>query len=277
MRTGDQADEAASPVQSIVVEGTLLKVTLNDGRPLTSHDLIGATLLIDQGYGLLRVRLDEVERDPDDKRSDVVAADAIWLHRFSVEQANGSWQPFCDAGPDGRRQAIPLAGRFSLLEGRFGTGTSGGFELACTSGTMGKCVRFGYHPWQTRALPEPVRPTQIDAAAPPSHLDFFNACIRMLRADYGGDGVGTTTAGASVDLYDDRGIQTSDNDARMRFEAGWTQDGAVCVAHPRVKKGISLADIEARWPRLAGKTGERCTEEVARSLGALLFNRSAPQ
>ena len=65
-------------------------------------------------------------------------------------------------------------------------------------------------------------------------------------------------------------------DHRMAFEAGWTHDGAVCVNHPRVKENISLGDIAARWHRLAGRTGARCTEETARSLGALLFNRSVP-
>jgi hypothetical protein len=39
---------------------------------------------------------------------------------------------------------------------------------------------------------------------------------------------------------------------------------------------ITLADIAARWPRLAGKTGAICTEEFARSQGALLVNRSVP-
>jgi len=64
--------------------------------------------------------------------------------------------------------------------------------------------------------------------------------------------------------------------ARMAFEAGWTADGAVCVNHARVKDNISLGDIEARWPRLAGRTGVVCTEAAARSLGAVLFNRSLP-
>jgi len=79
-----------------------------------------------------------------------------------------------------------------------------------------------------------------------------------------------------IDIYDDQGIQVPETDHRMAFEAGWTQDGAVCVNHPRVKKNISLGEIEERWHRLAGRTGASCTEEAARSLGALLFNSSIP-
>jgi len=273
-RAGDEADRAASPVASIAVEGTVLKITLADGRVLASRDLIGASLLIDQGDRLRRVRLDGIERDPDDKRRDVAPADVIWLHSFAVEGPDGAWGPLCEDGPDGRRQAISVAGRFSNADGRFGAGEPGSFELACTAGAMGKCVRFGYHPWQTRDLPQPV--SHHDGEPVPSHLDLFNACIRMVRADYGGDGTGTTRNGMLIDLYDDYGIQAPDLDHRMTFEAGWTQDGAVCVNHPRVKENISLGEIAARWRRPAGRTGASCTEEAARSLGALLFNRSVP-
>ena len=117
---------------------------------------------------------------------------------------------------------------------------------------------------------------QRDGAQAPAYPDLYNACIQMVRADYGGDGTGTTRNGMIIDLYDDHGIQAPDADHRMAFEAGWTHDGAVCVNHPRVKENISLGDIAARWHRLAGRTGARCTEETARSLGALLFNRSVP-
>ena len=273
-RAGDEADRAASPVASIAVEGTVLKITLADGRVLASRDLIGASLLIDQGDRLRRVRLDGIERDPEDKRRDVAPADVIWLHSFAVEGPDGAWGPLCEDGPDGRRQAISVAGRFSYADGRFGAGGPGSFQLACTAGAMGKCVRFGYHPWQTRDLPQPV--SHHDGEPVPSHLDLFNACIRMVRADYGGDGTGTTRNGMLIDLYDDYGIQAPDLDHRMTFEAGWTQDGAVCVNHPRVKENISLGEIAARWRRPAGRTGASCTEEAARSLGALLFNRSTP-
>ena len=276
-RAGDPVVTAVSPVQSVVVEGSVLKITLSDGRLLTSSDLIGANLLIDQGGHTLRVRLEDIERDPSDKRAGVAAADTIWLHRFAVEGPDGTWQPLCEDGPDGRRQAIPLAGRFSAANGRFEVDGSSRFELACTAGAMGKCVRFGYRPWQIGDLPEPVPQKNVGGgAATASRLDLYNACIRMVRADYGGNGVSTTRTGMIIDLYDDLGIQSPSMDPGMTFEAGWTQDGAVCVNHPRVKENVSLGDIEVRWPHLAGKTGTSCTEEAARAMGALLYNSSAP-
>jgi hypothetical protein len=296
----DAAPVQTLGVQTLEVDGTRFKITLADGRVLRSPDLIGANLLIDQGNRLLRVRLDGIEADPDDKRTEVSDADRLWLHSLSVEAPDGSWEPLCQAGPDGRRQAIPVRGRFSAVDGRFADGEAGAFELACTGGAMGKCIRFGYHPWQTRAWPvhalyqqavneqalnknglneqalnQKIFQQQTDASSP-SYLALYNACLRMVRADYGGDGNGTTRNGMRIDLYDARGIEVPANDPRMAFEAGWTDAGAVCVNHPRVVENVTLADIATRWPRLAGKTGAICTEEFARSRGALLFNRSAP-
>jgi hypothetical protein len=126
-----------------------------------------------------------------------------------------------------------------------------------------------------KVLNENALQQQSDASSP-SYLTLYNACLRMVRADYGGDGNGTTRNGMRIDLYDVRGIEVPANDPRMAFEAGWTDAGAVCVNHPRVVENVTLADITARWPRLAGKTGAVCTEEFARSQGALLFNRSVP-
>src|SRR5262249_28455994 len=99
---------------------------------------------------------------------------------------------------------------------------------------------------------------------------------RMVRADYCGDGAGTTRDGMSIDLYDVFGIQAPDNDAAQDFEAGWGPDGAVCVRHVRVKENTSLDALARSCPRLAARLGADCTEETARGAGALLFNRSRP-
>jgi ADYC domain len=138
----------------------------------------------------------------------------------------------------------------------------GVFELACTSGALGKCIRFGYRPW---------------AFAKGMELrEVYNACIRMVRADYCGNGTATTKDGQVIDIYDDLGIQSHENHAAMDFEAGWTEEGAACVRHVRVKENVSLESLVAACPRLKERVGPTCTEEAARSLGARLFNRSRP-
>ena len=140
------------------------------------------------------------------------------------------------------------------------TAPPGEFELTCTAGVHGKCIRFGYLPWQG----EPMR-------------GLYNGCIRIMRADYCGDGEATTRDGTLIDFYDDYGIQTLDEQSARTFEAGWTAAGAVCVSHVRIKENISLDALARRCPRLShAPLGADCTEERARSLGAILFNRSLP-
>jgi hypothetical protein len=240
--------------QSVEADGTEFKVTLSDGRILRSHDLVGARLVIAMGGQAMRVRIDAVEADPEAKNGRVL------LHTFSVQATDGSWQNVCDAGPDGRRQGFPIAGR-PRPDGSFGPAERGILELACTSGALGKCVRFGYPPWVTLKGIQP--------------FDIYNACIRMVRADYCGAGIPTTKEGQRIDIYDDQGIQTPENDPAMDFEAGWTAEGAVCVRHVRVRENVSLGELAA-CPRLKDRVGSACSEEAARALGATLFNRSRP-
>jgi hypothetical protein len=170
---------------------------------------------------------------------------------------DGSTQNLCDAGPDGRRQGFPLASRLAP-DGHIIFTQPEQFELVCTAGARGKCVRFGYRPWKS------------------AEQALYEACTRMVRADYCGNAVATTRNGMAIDIYDDRRIETADNDPSQEFEAGWAPRGAVCVRHVRVKENISLERLVAACPVLTGKVGDMCTEEKARSLGAILFNRSRP-
>jgi hypothetical protein len=241
---------ATVAVVSVAAEGTQFRLVLSDGRVLRSPELEGATLVLATPAGPRRVRLAAVERDPDAKSGDV------WLHRMMVEQPDGTLADLCEPGPDGRRQGFPLASRMHP-DGRTETTAPEVFDLMCIGGARAKCVRFGYRPWVA------------------GEAALYNACVRMVRADYCGDGAGTTRDGMSIDLYDERGIQTPDMAAEQAFEAGWTAEGAVCVAHVRVKENAALGALPRACPRLAGRVGAICTEVTARGLGAVLFNRSA--
>ena len=242
---------AAPAAPRLAANGTVLEVTLADGAVRRSPELIGAVLWIATGDGgAARVRLDAVEPDPTDTTG------TVFLHSVTTQDQSGNWVPICDPGPDGRRQAIPLAGQ-AAPDGMLTPTTNTDFTLVCTGGARAKCVRFGYHPWQGGEA-----------------LRRYNACVRLVRADYGGTHAYTRN-GMTIDLYDDRGIQKPEPGDTMPFEAGWTEAGAVCVAHPRVPENGSLADIVAANPRLAGRVGPAvCTEANARAWGAIIFNRS---
>ena len=239
------AQPALQSAPRVTVEGTEFVAALPDGRVLRSRDLVGATLDARFAGRPVRIRIAAVEPDPRD------SSGTVWLHTLEKTGADGAWTNFCTAGPDGRRQGFPLEGG------------PDGIELSCTAGAIAKCARFGYRRWTAAA---------DGTALAPLH----QACVRMVRGDYGGADRPWTKNGMLIDVYDDHGVQTSDNSPDDVFEAGWSPDGAVCVHHVRVKENTTLAELEALYPALRGRTGEVCTEAFARAHGAVVFNRSRP-
>ena len=252
--------EQIAPVSVAAVAATQFVVKLGNGRVLRSPQLVGAVLTVSLGGKPVRLRIDAVEPDPGDPARGMPASPDVWLHSLSIVASDGSRSNVCEAGPDGRHQAFPLAGR-ARPDGTIEPGDPGDFVLTCTGGAEGKCVRFGYHPWATLPDGSPMLP-------------FYNACVHLVRADYAGDDHATTRNGQPIDIYDTYGIQKPANDPRYAFEAGWTADGAVCVNHVRVKDNATLEALAEQTPRLAGRLGDVCTEAFARAHGAVLFVRS---
>jgi hypothetical protein len=232
----------------ISVEGTRVVVTSPDGRRLTGNTLIGAKL--DLGIGRV-VRIDAVARD---QRS----IGEVWLYQLSARQPNGDWEDICSPDPEGRRAAFPLPGYFDA-RGHF-VNDHRRFTLACTSGAQGKCVRLGYRPWERDAHGRSIAPA-------------YDACVRMMRADYCGDGRSFTRDGTRIEIANPGDGESSNaRDRTFSFEAAWGQDGAICVARPRIPDETSLAALAATCPRLKGHLGARqCTPHIR---GALLLNSS---
>ncbi len=254
---GPAADAA---VRSIRVEGTEFRVDLDDGRVLTSRDLVGAILDMRIGDAVVPVRIDGVMADPMDPTG------SILLHDFRVrDEATDVWHPLCQPDAQGRRLGFPLA-----------RPRDGGYALTCTAGAEGKCVGFGYRPWQAEPDGRSLAP-------------YHEACIRMVRADYCGDGRAYTMDGTLIDLYDRLGIQRPEADSGLAFEpeadsglafeAAWGSDGAACVHHMRALANGSLDELAAACPRLAAAPiGPACQEaDFAGRPDILLFNRSQDQ
>jgi hypothetical protein len=249
--------QGAAPIVSVEVHGTAFRVRLADGRTLGPQELVGATLeASDEASRPLTVRIDAVVPDPRDPEDEVL------LYRMTALGADGAWHELCSPDPAGERWAFPLAGRWTAA-GEHLQAATGVFNVTCSSGAIGKCVRFGYKPWK--------RPP--DGAA---LWDHHQACVRMMRADYCGDGKSFTRDGTLIDLYDQLGIQKDEPAPGMRFEAGWGKDGATCVARVRIPENMTLEGLAQRCPgRLAGRVGAVCTEEEARrSPATLLLNKS---
>ena len=230
----------------LTVEGTEFVLTLPDGHTLRGADLRGAVITIPTADHAREIAI----RDVEDDRNAI--GGRVLLYRLEVKDPNGRWADLCAPDPDGRRLGFPVP------DGQ------GGFELTCTSGAIGKCVRWGYRPWEQREGGPPLR-------------DLHRACVHMTRADYGGDGSPATRQGVSVFFCDRFGIHPCERRSTMPFEAAWGVEGATCVARPRIPGLVSLEQLARDHPRLQNRMGgDACTEDRARRDPAtLLLNRSA--
>lgn len=229
------------------VEGTEFVVASPDGRVLRSAELVGATLALEAGGRQIEILIEGVEDD------DEAAGGRVVLHQLRIKNEGMQWVPLCKPDAKGRNLGFPLP------DGR------GGFDLTCTSGAVGKCVRLGYRPWEEHPGGPPLR-------------DLHRACIHMVRADYGGDGSANTRDGTLIDLQDRFGIQAFEPPGAMAFEAAWGVDGAVCVARTRIAAVVTLDQLAERYPKLRGRLGAPACD-AERAFGepaALLVNRSMP-
>ncbi len=130
---------------------------------------------------------------------------------------SGGSQNACEPDADGVQLAIPVAGIWSASGAHMDSATQ--FTFGCTSGVIAKCVRWGYHPWQS-------------VGSQPLSL-YHQICTRLARADYCGDGQTHTQEGTLVDVYDDLQLLTPVPNSGLIFDGAWTTDGAYCIQKQR--------------------------------------------
>ncbi|HEX7844064.1 MAG TPA: ADYC domain-containing protein [Kofleriaceae bacterium] len=92
----------------------------------------------------------------------------------------------------GGQPAIALAGTWDTT-GQF-TPSSTQFTFACPGGTIAKCTRWGYRPWDTATMSNGFSSWPLGP--------YHQACIRAATADYCADGTSFTLDGTLVDIYD---------------------------------------------------------------------------
>jgi hypothetical protein len=129
--------------------------------------------------------------------------------------------------------------------------------FACTNGVLAKCLRLGYKPWQ-QVNGQPLR-------------DYHQACIRMLRADYCGNGIAHTQEGTPIDVYDRLKIQEAIPNSSMVFEAAWSPEGAVLLNRTRYPNTLKRLQQECPQKLKAILDPGRNATDIPQ---ALLFNRS---
>ena len=202
-------------MQGMSLSGTVLSGQVVENgtlRTLSGADLVGAQLTgMDENGMPVLLTIAAVDVDPLD------ALGEILLYTVLYQDRSGAWQNLCTADPTGLQRAVPMAGLWDARGGHHDSASE--FTLGCTSGVIAKCARWGYRPWES--------------VGGQSLVDLHQACTRMARADYCGDGVSHTRNGTYIDMYDVLGIQRQVPRDGMLFEAAWTPTGAYCVARER--------------------------------------------
>lgn len=171
---------------------------------------------------------------------------------------NTGWQPLCGTNSDGTVVlAIAVAGVWNQQAGVAGGGAYSAsttqYTWACRGKTIAKCVELGYKTWTNR-VPQ------------------LTSCVRMLRADYCGNGTPYTVDGQLLNVYDNVGIQV--DTMNWDKEAEWTPNGARCITKIRDTRGAQLGYAKPACVKSgAVAVNDQCASSFAR--GAILISEYA--
>jgi len=229
------------------------KTVILKGKDLKGAELIGA----DEQGRKLNFQIRDVELDPQDPEKETYLYTVFYL-----DTSDSKWKNLCKPDAKNVAKAISLSGSWNQT-GAY-VESSKLVTFACTSGVTAKCVRFGYKPWKN--------------VQGKSLRNFHQACTRMIRADYCGNGKAHTTEGTQINIYDVLGIQKKTPESGMVFEAAWGIDGATCINHPRWFE--TLSEIRKECPEKLKERmndGGRCTTAQKAKQNwpdSLLFNDS---
>ncbi|MCX4246231.1 ADYC domain-containing protein [Paraliomyxa miuraensis] len=178
----------------------------------------------------------------------------------------GAWEDACRDGAGNPVKAILLQGDWTWpTYSRYtGPGADTATTWACRGAALAKCVEWGYHPEGV------VNSTSLQ--------DHHQACTRMVRADYCGDGEHHTENGTLIDVEDSLGIET--HESSWDIEAAWGTDGALCLNTPR-KTYWSRTDALTECssvPSCDANSNDDLTDDTAYWMGqgALFVTRSEP-
>ncbi len=211
------------------LDGSALRGLGNYGVPLVPTDFVDAVF---QGYledeSSVHLRIDGLFNHGQP------VLDDVFLYDVSIRtHIDGGYEPLCGVADDGARvPAIALPGVWNLAEGEDGGGghvdDESLFTFACHGFVLAKCVEAGYRPWAEHEICDEGGCFTIPLAG------HHQACTRMMRADYCGDGTPHTVDGTAVNFYDDVGIRGDFEP--WDLEAEWDESGALCADTARIAR-----------------------------------------
>jgi hypothetical protein len=249
-------------LSNVQLSGSLLTAnqTINGTVVVRSGlDLIGARFLLTSGQTTYTLRIDDIFKNPADPAGDV------YFYRVSVHDVStDTWSSLCYDANGSPTEAIPLAGRWDATGARVDDASA--ITLACRGYVLAKCVEWGYRPWASAKVCSQGQCPIV------SLRDHHQACTRMARADYCGDGRPHTIEGTPIDIYDRLAIpiQTEGTQSLVNWqvEAEWGPEGARCVGDALRLHLLDELDIPYEYPT--------CLDTLAATnCGSFAANRAA--
>jgi len=209
--TYESARKDDLPIREVhLKKGTLTGISVR-GEIWGFRDFIGATFL---GY-------DEKRQQVRLRVQDYVSKQPLELYQFSYFDATTKkWDNICWTENQPKALAILIPGMWDT-SGRYNK-PKGVFSIACLNSPLGRCAELGYNPWKA------FKKTPL--------AKYHQACVRMLRADYLGNGKShTKNENDGIAFEDNLGYLKSKISPEMQFEAGWGASGAIQLARVRYK------------------------------------------
>jgi hypothetical protein len=208
----------------VALQGSaLVSKTVPSGALLAGADLAGATFrTVTPSLNPVEWRIDAVELDPATDDAIPFAEASSGIYRYTIAYSlvdDPGWIPVCGTGADGEPvKAIALEHLWDYRRGVPGGGSKidapGWITFACDGFALAACVDLGYHPWSS------LSGTSLAA--------HHQACTRMIRADYCGDGKSWSADHSMIHVLDSIGVQPATPNV-LHIEAEWSEAGARCM------------------------------------------------
>lgn len=153
------------------------------------------------------------------------APEVFWLYLFEWDEGGGGTDPVCmPANGDLRavvHENLVIDPSTGVASARPNT-----VYIACKRGAAGEIalqdLGYGFRPWELG-------------------LDAFTGAMRMLRADYCGDGKAWTEFGQPLTYSDKWNIGAG---FQGHTDAAWGLNGALCIGGESLRAGFTYDDIE---------------------------------
>jgi hypothetical protein len=241
-------------------------MAIGTGSTLTGPALVNGYFLLANGSRYFKLRVAEVGT-VDSWAQPSLGGNHVTLESYKLdwtEFLNGNWGEFrnvCTNPPSrDNTDSLTMTGNAAfqtlLFEGdridafkKLDTGVDNSwFNLGCAGSALAKMALTGH----TQAA--------VNAGTFAPTLDERQTMLKMLAADYCGDGTPYTTPGQPLNWKDDHGtMQLISPPASLVFEARWTPNGAACLNKTRV---------DVHWT---------ANDTVAFGLGTNVYNLVASQ